>query len=70
MSSDRIDAGDNITSLLDHQTQRLEDIANNAVDFIKIDLLVLGVFAPFIATILQDTVDTDELLQSQYILPR
>jgi len=67
MSSDSIDAENNISTLLNHQTHRLEDIANNAVDFIKINLLVLGAFAPFIATTFQAELSTSDLLESTYI---
>lgn len=57
-----------IDTLLDHQTQRLEDIANNAVDFIKINLLILGVFAPFSATILGNDIIPEDLFQSSFFL--
>ena len=68
MSSGSIEARGNIDSLLNNQTQRLEDIANNAVDFIKINLLVLGAFAPFVATVLTDQVTPQAIIESNFVL--
>lgn len=66
-SSGNIDPSQKVDSLLDHQTQRLEDIANNAVDFIRINLLVLGVFAPFLAAVIGERLDPSSVLLTDYI---
>lgn len=58
---------DSIDILLDHQTQRLEDIANNAVDFIRINLLIIGVFTPFLATLLTDLIKPEKVLGSLFL---
>lgn len=52
--------------LLDHQTQRLEDIANNAVDFIRINLFILGAFMPFLATIITDIIPPETFIESRF----
>lgn len=52
--------------LLDHQTQRLEDIANNAVDFIRINLFILGAFMPFLATIITDIIAPETFIESRF----
>ncbi|RKD87650.1 hypothetical protein [Halopiger aswanensis] len=59
--------GDQIDTLLDHQTQRLEDIANNAVDIIKINLLILGAFAPFLGTVFRNEISTEVIFESQFL---
>ncbi|MGQ3411053.1 hypothetical protein ACT4ML_02160 [Natrinema sp. LN54] len=59
--------GDQIDTLLDHQTQRLEDIANNAVDIIKINLLILGAFAPFIGTIFGNDISPEVIFESRFL---
>ena len=62
-----IQAGNQIDTLLDHQTQRLEYIANNAVDFIKINLLVLGAFAPFLATVFRTELSIETVFSSSFV---
>lgn len=52
--------------LLDNQTQRLEDIANNAVDFIRINLFILGAFVPFLATVITDIVTPQMFIESRF----
>ena len=68
-SEDSLKPRNTVDVLLDHQTQRLEDIANNAVDFIRINLLILGAFAPFLATILSEAIDPVSVLNSEYAGP-
>jgi len=68
MVDGEIDPSKKADTLLDHQTQRLEDIANNAVDFLKINLLILGAFAPFAASVLGDDIDPEKIFTSKYIL--
>jgi hypothetical protein len=63
---DGLEPRNTVDILLDHQTQRLEDIANNAVDFIRINLFILGAFMPFLATIITDIISLERLIESRF----
>ncbi|WP_152663310.1 DUF4145 domain-containing protein [Halorubrum saccharovorum] len=64
--NDSLEPRNSVDILLNHQTQRLEDIANNAVDFIRINLIILGAFVPFLSVVITDFVSPELFVESRF----
>lgn len=66
MSDDGSPRRDNISTLLDQQPDRLENIADDALYIVRINLLVLGFFAPLLSAFLQSIGRVRAVLLNQF----